>query len=76
MKQGDIVWVRWMDIRTDLSTDEYKDPIESISIGYIGKQSKKTLWLKSSWYTDGKEWPAKDTITIPKGCIEEVRILK
>ena len=74
MRKGEIVLLTWDDIRTDLSTDEYREPLIAYAVGCVAKQDKKTVWLKSGWYKD-PEFPAKDTITIPKGCIRKIEKL-
>ena len=71
MKRGDYIFVKWMDIRTDLSVEEPQEPIEAVHIGCVERVNKKNLWLKSGWYTD-PEWKSMDMIVIPRGCIEEI----
>ena len=76
MRKGDMVRVVWQDIVTELSADELADTVTAIHVGVVEKQSKKTLWLKNGWYEDEKEWPSKDGIAIPKGCIDSVEVLE
>ena len=76
MKKGDIVWIEWSDITTNLSTEVIPEPIPSIAVGRVLCMRGKRVVLTSGWYVDEKEWPAKDTITLPKGCIDRVEVLK
>jgi hypothetical protein len=35
MKKGDIVWIEWSDITTNLSTEVIPEPIPSIAVGRV-----------------------------------------
>lgn len=76
MKKGDIVYVEWSDIVTNLSTDEVNEPIKAIAVGKVLCNRGKRVVLTSGWYEDEENWPSKDTITLPKGCIDSVEVLK
>ena len=76
MRKGQIVLIRWMDIVTNLSTADIQEPIEAWAVGRVICNRGKRVVLASGWYTDDADWPEKDTATIPKGCIEEVRVLR
>lgn len=73
-RKNTIVLLTWDDIRTDLSTNEEPKPITSYSVGMVDESNRHYIRLKSSWYED-KDFPEKDTIVIPRGCVREVREL-
>ena len=75
-RKGDVVMVKWQDIVTELSSDKPTDTIEAVSVGRVESCRGKTVRLTSGWYTDEENWPEKDTIAIPKGCIDSVEVLK
>ena len=76
VKKGDMVRVKWQDIVTELSADELSDTILAVHVGVVEKQSGKTLWIKNGWYENEADWPSKDGIAIPKGCIDTIEKLK
>jgi len=76
VKKGDIVYVEWRDICTHLSEDGFPDALDAVAVGRVVKQNRATLWLASGWYKKEKEWPSKDLITLPKGCIMKVEVLR
>jgi len=75
MKRGDLVFIEWDDIRTDLSTEEDSVPLKAIAVGEVHQLAKQWVRLRSGWYVN-PEWKIKDTIVIPRGCITKVRVLK
>jgi hypothetical protein len=64
-----------MDIRTDLGTDENPIPLISYNVGVVDEVNRWWVRLKSGWYED-KEFPERDTIVIPRGCITKIERLE
>jgi len=64
-----------MDIRTDLSTEDNPEPLVSINVGCVDEVNRWWVRLKSGWYED-KEFPGRDTIVIPRGCITKIERLE
>lgn len=83
MRKGQLVKIKWMDITTNLSTPDIDEPLVTYAVGRVICSNKKMeghktrfVVLTSGWYENQKDWPERDTITIPKGCIETVEVLE
>ena len=74
MRKGQIVKITWRDICCHLGVDQPQRTIEAVAVGKVVSQDKKEVCISSGWYTDGSEWPAMDTISMPKGCIDKVEV--
>jgi hypothetical protein len=72
--KGEMVFITWDDIRTDLSTEERAVPLVTYSIGEVDESNRYFIRLKTGWYEDS-EFPAIDSIVIPRGCIREKKVL-
>ena len=75
MKKGTLVKITCQDIVTELSGEKPPCTIEAVSIGRLECQKGKTYRLCSCWYTNEKDWPSKDWIAIPKGCVDKIEVL-
>jgi len=75
MRKGQLVLVEWSDIRADLCTSGNPEPLVTLSIGRVESCRGKFVRLVNGWYED-EEFPERDTIVIPKGCITKVSVLE
>ena len=70
MKKGTRVFVKWWDIQAYVQHDEVLDPILTECVGWIVRDTKKTLELTYCRYTNGNAF--RDKIVMPKGCVKNM----
>ena len=70
MKKGTRVFVKWWDIQAYVQHDEVLDPILTECVGWVVRDTKKTLELTYCRYTDGNAF--RDGIVMPRGCVESM----
>lgn len=79
-KRGDMVLVHWDDIHEKSEWDSQEHPEPSVvnvqSVGWVSRWGKLVVLVRTYGTWPDKSRQAGDSMTIPRGCITKVEILR